>query len=66
MKRTTDVPESGGDFTKFLTIFQWFQTLIHPALMERWTTNSKRSIQKRYKIHSNFNILKSEQNNDKN
>ncbi|CDN16475.1 MAG: hypothetical protein HRU34_20710 [Richelia sp.] len=23
------------DFTKFSTIFQWFQTLIHPALMQR-------------------------------
>ncbi|NRB07142.1 MAG: hypothetical protein HRU34_07675 [Richelia sp.] len=27
------VPESGDDFTKFSTIYQWFQTLIHPALM---------------------------------
>ncbi|CDN12415.1 hypothetical protein RintRC_3976 [Richelia intracellularis] len=23
------------DFTKFSTISQWFQTLIHPALMQR-------------------------------
>ncbi|CDN12162.1 MAG: hypothetical protein HRU34_10845 [Richelia sp.] len=23
------------DFTKFPTISQWFQTLIHPALMQR-------------------------------
>ncbi|NRB08516.1 MAG: hypothetical protein HRU34_16095 [Richelia sp.] len=23
------------DFTKFSTIYQWFQTLIHPALMQR-------------------------------
>ncbi|CDN15390.1 hypothetical protein RintRC_4617 [Richelia intracellularis] len=29
------VAESGDDFTKFSTIYQWFQTLIHPALMER-------------------------------
>ncbi|NRB06145.1 MAG: hypothetical protein HRU34_01415, partial [Richelia sp.] len=27
--------ESGDDFTKFSTISQWFQTLIHPALMQR-------------------------------
>ncbi|CDN16524.1 O-methyltransferase family protein [C1] [Richelia intracellularis] len=29
------VAESGDDFTKFSTISQWFQTLIHPALMQR-------------------------------
>ncbi|CDN16953.1 hypothetical protein RintRC_5844 [Richelia intracellularis] len=29
------VAESGDDFTKFSTIYQWFQTLIHPALMQR-------------------------------
>ncbi|CDN10343.1 Transposase, IS4 [Richelia intracellularis] len=29
------VGESGDDFTKFSTIYQWFQTLIHPALMQR-------------------------------
>ncbi|CDN13637.1 hypothetical protein RintRC_7165 [Richelia intracellularis] len=29
------VAESGDDFTKFPTIFQWFQTLIHPALIQR-------------------------------
>ena len=23
------------DFTKFSTIYQWFQTLIYPALMQR-------------------------------
>ncbi|CDN13483.1 hypothetical protein RintRC_7662 [Richelia intracellularis] len=23
------------DFTKFSRIYQWFQTLIHPALMQR-------------------------------
>ncbi|CDN13076.1 hypothetical protein RintRC_6567 [Richelia intracellularis] len=23
------------DFTQFSTIYQWFQTLIHPALMQR-------------------------------
>ncbi|CDN15291.1 O-methyltransferase family protein [C1] [Richelia intracellularis] len=28
------VAESGDDFTKFPTIYQWFQTLIHPALMQ--------------------------------
>ncbi|CDN09795.1 MAG: hypothetical protein HRU34_14905 [Richelia sp.] len=26
--------ESGDDFTKFSRIFQWFQTLIHPAFMQ--------------------------------
>ncbi|CDN15975.1 MAG: hypothetical protein HRU34_24080 [Richelia sp.] len=25
----------GDDFTKFSTIYQWFQTLIHPPLMQR-------------------------------
>ena len=29
------VAESGDDLTKFSTIYQWFQTLIHPALMQR-------------------------------
>ncbi|CDN15742.1 MAG: hypothetical protein HRU34_14965 [Richelia sp.] len=29
------VAESGDDFTKFSTISQWFQRLIHPALMQR-------------------------------
>ncbi|CDN11043.1 hypothetical protein RintRC_7475 [Richelia intracellularis] len=29
------VAESGNDFTKFSTIYQWFQTLIAPALMQR-------------------------------
>ncbi|NRB07819.1 MAG: hypothetical protein HRU34_11760 [Richelia sp.] len=29
------VAESGDDFTKFSTSYQWFQTLIHPALMQR-------------------------------
>ncbi|CDN12556.1 hypothetical protein RintRC_4645 [Richelia intracellularis] len=29
------VAESGDDFTKFLRIYQWFQTLIHPGLMQR-------------------------------
>ncbi|CDN12430.1 MAG: hypothetical protein HRU34_11245 [Richelia sp.] len=29
------VAESGDDFTKFSTIYQCFQTLIHPALMQR-------------------------------
>ncbi|CDN16305.1 hypothetical protein RintRC_4311 [Richelia intracellularis] len=29
------VAESGDDFTKFSTIYQWFNTLIHPVLMQR-------------------------------
>ncbi|CDN10234.1 hypothetical protein RintRC_7642 [Richelia intracellularis] len=29
------VAESGDDFTQFSTIYQWFQRLIHPALMQR-------------------------------
>ncbi|NRB08156.1 MAG: hypothetical protein HRU34_13865 [Richelia sp.] len=29
------VTESGDDFTKFSTIFQWFQTLIHPLIQQR-------------------------------
>ncbi|CDN11197.1 hypothetical protein RintRC_5497 [Richelia intracellularis] len=29
------VAKSGDDFTKFSTIYQWFQTLIPPALMQR-------------------------------
>ncbi|NRB09005.1 MAG: hypothetical protein HRU34_19055 [Richelia sp.] len=29
------VAESGDDFTKFSTSYQWFQMLIHPALMQR-------------------------------
>ena len=29
------VAESGDDFTKFSTISQWFQMLIHPPLMQR-------------------------------
>ena len=33
------VAESGDDFTKFSTIYQWFQTLIHPALMQRHFSN---------------------------
>ncbi|CDN13709.1 Transporter [Richelia intracellularis] len=28
------VAESGDDLTKFSTISQWFQTLIHPALIK--------------------------------
>ena len=31
----TGVAESGDDFTKFSTISQCFQTLIHPPLMQR-------------------------------
>ena len=30
------------DFTKFSTISQWFQTLIHPALMQRPKINTTR------------------------
>ncbi|CDN11505.1 MAG: hypothetical protein HRU34_24590 [Richelia sp.] len=29
------VAESGNDFTKFSTIYQWFQTLIHPLIQQR-------------------------------
>ena len=29
------VAESGDHFSKFSTISQWFQTLIHPAFMQR-------------------------------
>ena len=29
------VAESGDDFTKFSTISQWFQTLIHPLIQQR-------------------------------
>ncbi|CDN16510.1 Glycosyl transferase, family 2 [Richelia intracellularis] len=39
------VAESGDDFTKFSTIFQWFQTLIYPALMQRlFTTGSTKKL----------------------
>ncbi|CDN17304.1 NADH:flavin oxidoreductases, Old Yellow Enzyme family [Richelia intracellularis] len=31
----TGVAESGDDFTKFSTIYQWFQTLIHPLIQQR-------------------------------
>ncbi|CDN13273.1 hypothetical protein RintRC_5345 [Richelia intracellularis] len=34
------VAELGDDFTKFTTIYQWFQTLIHPALIQRQNFNS--------------------------
>ncbi|CDN10249.1 MAG: hypothetical protein HRU34_08810 [Richelia sp.] len=37
----TGVAESGDDFTKFSTLYQWFQTLIHPALMQRHLVLSK-------------------------
>ena len=30
----TGVAKSGDDFTKFSRIYQWFQTLIDPALMQ--------------------------------
>ncbi|CDN10880.1 MAG: hypothetical protein HRU34_00230 [Richelia sp.] len=29
------VAELGDDFTKFSTIYQWFQTLIHPLIQQR-------------------------------
>ena len=29
------VAKSGDDFTKFSTISQWFQTLIHPLIQQR-------------------------------
>ncbi|CDN13585.1 NADH:flavin oxidoreductases, Old Yellow Enzyme family [Richelia intracellularis] len=29
------VAESGDDFTKFSTIYQWFQTLIHALIQQR-------------------------------
>ncbi|CDN16966.1 hypothetical protein RintRC_1769 [Richelia intracellularis] len=35
MQVNCSVAESGDDFTKFSTIYQWFQTLIYPALMQR-------------------------------
>ncbi|CDN11706.1 hypothetical protein RintRC_1599 [Richelia intracellularis] len=34
MGKNFGVAESGDDFTKFSTIYQWFQSLIHPALMQ--------------------------------
>ncbi|NRB08382.1 MAG: hypothetical protein HRU34_15255, partial [Richelia sp.] len=33
--RQNGIAESGDDLTKFSTIYQWFQTLMHPALMQR-------------------------------
>ncbi|NRB07222.1 MAG: hypothetical protein HRU34_08130 [Richelia sp.] len=39
------VAESGDDLNKFSTIYQCFQTLIHPALMQCWKlfiTNNKK------------------------
>ena len=39
-KKKAGVAESGHDFTKFSTIYQWFQTLIHPALMQHQKTLS--------------------------
>ncbi|NRB07886.1 MAG: hypothetical protein HRU34_12225 [Richelia sp.] len=38
IQNKTGVAESGDDFTKFSTISQCFQTLIHPALMQRHKT----------------------------
>ncbi|NRB07323.1 MAG: hypothetical protein HRU34_08750 [Richelia sp.] len=37
------IAESGDDFTKFSTIYQWFQSLIHPALMQRRKFYSRKS-----------------------
>ncbi|CDN10136.1 hypothetical protein RintRC_3741 [Richelia intracellularis] len=39
-KKKAGVAESGHDFTNFSTIYQWFQTLIHPALMQHQKTLS--------------------------
>ncbi|CDN13537.1 MAG: hypothetical protein HRU34_03145 [Richelia sp.] len=33
--KNRDVAESGDDFTKFSTIYQWFKTLIHPLIQQR-------------------------------
>ncbi|CDN14532.1 O-methyltransferase family protein [C1] [Richelia intracellularis] len=35
------IAESGDDFTKFSTVSQWFQTLIHPGLMQRRVKQNK-------------------------
>ncbi|CDN10415.1 hypothetical protein RintRC_2332 [Richelia intracellularis] len=35
MIKKSGIAEFGDDFTKFSTIYQWFQTLIHAALMQR-------------------------------
>ncbi|CDN15368.1 Mobile element protein [Richelia intracellularis] len=35
------VAESGDDFTKLSTISQWFQTLIHAALIQRQIFNKE-------------------------
>ena len=35
LKKDLGVGESWDDFNKFSSIFQWFQTLIHPANMQR-------------------------------
>ncbi|CDN11484.1 MAG: hypothetical protein HRU34_16600 [Richelia sp.] len=35
IKKIIGVAESGDDFTKFSTISQWFQTLIHPLIPQR-------------------------------
>ncbi|CDN13174.1 Mobile element protein [Richelia intracellularis] len=37
------VAESGDDFTKFSTISQWFQTLIHPLIQQRLFSPRKSS-----------------------
>ncbi|CDN12448.1 MAG: hypothetical protein HRU34_05240 [Richelia sp.] len=38
---SSGVAESGDDFTKFSTISQWFQRLIHPPLMQRHSSLSQ-------------------------
>ncbi|CDN11921.1 hypothetical protein RintRC_2004 [Richelia intracellularis] len=35
MIKISVIAKSGDDFSKFSTIYQCFQTLIHPALMQR-------------------------------
>ncbi|NRB09658.1 MAG: hypothetical protein HRU34_23050 [Richelia sp.] len=30
----TGFAQSGDDFTQFSTVYQWFQTLIHPAVIQ--------------------------------
>ncbi|NRB08697.1 MAG: hypothetical protein HRU34_17210 [Richelia sp.] len=44
------------DFTKFSTIYQWFQTLIHPALMQRQSCHCVYLIS-RVKLYVTMDIL---------
>ena len=48
---STGVAESGDDLTKFSTIFQWFQRLIYPALMQRPSTYPVRVVQHPFVSH---------------